>query len=929
MDNSTELNESNVLSLKAFYDQSTNLVKLFNESISSINFNGYVPKSIKKVPIYNKIDGVLNIKPNQYVGFESDSDVLGNLSFYKVINVRIGEGLYEGAEQKQFDPASGDEGIFPSTPPRFTADLFIEYIDSFGSFATKIISPPVNPESYPLDIFILSEEVWTSNDLIFSYKGSSIIDKTISERDKYGNFLFYIKGQEVVKRNRNGFESTLIAEIDYSYISPETFTLLLVEDVDINDEFIITSPSPFAKSLGSDGWYLSSEGNAIFNNVAVRGRIDAKEGNFEGFLTVNKGQMKIGSSLDELNNNGIFINEKNYWYDTGLFQVGNAESNVLWNPNTETLNVTGNITASKIRGSDVYADSLQLGGSEFGWVSASGDIFSGTANSTSYLKSGFYSNPVVFFNQETDSDGKIKRTNANITGKISLSKRSLYAQISEVNGILKKGYQIKINNDYFIIAEVFNESLIKLDSLPSKFYDNKTFTSWYVITTIETQFEVFTELQKNETTKNITFEGVSLDEYNANNIEVDVQQDLKTYITKSIPPIQTIDNKPKSYAKNSLYATLSNIDKYRKESYINRIVSSPSIQGGSFYDTKIYVDNVSEYVNGDLLYLENISKYYYDEYTQSFKNSDVYSLNFGYFPVINTGTDDSYGDYLFVYADGYLSFTGSEINQQFFEYEVNSIEINNGVVTLTVNGNHNIEKGQIIQIFLTNVKKNAESIDFYINSNFTDSATVTYISQNNNGTSTVSYNQNLNNLTKTAISSTGTNLKSLVSSRPTISTKSWEKSYSLTIGDSKPDNAPFQIDQFGQNIKVKNLEVTGDVTGFYYDIIELDDFSAAFDGKKNTFLPKYNQKKVVLDNPLRLVISLNGVVQSAFIRNREYVWQTGFLAYKGYTLDGDGKLKFSESPPSGSTINARVLPGPVANKKSRIYPFKAVDVALG
>jgi hypothetical protein len=94
-------------------------------------------------------------------------------------------------------------------------------------------------------------------------------------------------------------------------------------------------------------------------------------------------------------------------------------------------------------------------------------------------------------------------------------------------------------------------------------------------------------------------------------------------------------------------------------------------------------------------------------------------------------------------------------------------------------------------------------------------------------------------------------------------------------------------------------------------------------------LPRYNQEKVVLDNPLRLVISLNGVVQSAFIKHKEYVWQTGFLGYKGYTLDDNGKIKFSESPPPGSTINARVLPGPTKNKKSRIYPFKSVDIALG
>ena len=119
------------------------------------------------------------------------------------------------------------------------------------------------------------------------------------------------------------------------------------------------------------------------------------------------------------------------------------------------------------------------------------------------------------------------------------------------------------------------------------------------------------------------------------------------------------------------------------------------------------------------------------------------------------------------------------------------------------------------------------------------------------------------------------------------------------------------------------------VSGLYYDIIELDDFSGAFDGRKVSFKPTYNYKEVVIDNPLKLVLSVNGVLQSAFIKNREYVWQTGFLGFRGYTVDEYGQIKFSESPPPGSTVNARVFPGPQKNKTSRIYPFKAVDVALG
>jgi hypothetical protein len=268
---------------------------------------------------------------------------------------------------------------------------------------------------------------------------------------------------------------------------------------------------------------------------------------------------------------------------------------------------------------------------------------------------------------------------------------------------------------------------------------------------------------------------------------------------------------------------------------------------------------------------------------------------------------------------------GDANDVQFPSISVTSIKIESGEVTLQTSSAHRLDVGQTVSVSLFGIKEivkgslNAYNLNIPGDLPFTDSAIITEVSTN-----TIKYRKNLTNLISTSVGSGST-----ASSSPSMNTKESDKSYSFTVGSSKPDDAPFQIDQFGENVKIKNLEVTGSVTGFYYDIIELDDFSGNFDGRNNTFLPRYNQKKIVLDNPMRLSVSLNGVMQSAFIQNREYVWQTGFLSYKGFTIDGDGKLKFSESPPSGSTINVKVLPGPNKNKTSRIYPFKAVDVALG
>lgn len=900
------------------YDKpNENSFSLINKYISSWSFDGLIPLKTENTELWNKETQSFNLKAGDYI-YLFDEETSTNYT-RSVISIELEDG-------KTYSTQNTDPAV-----PIFDSNVFINYLDENGLPKVYTIITTLDEDGYPDNRVSFIKEDWAN------------------------------------------------------------------------------------KNVGTSGWSITSSGNAIFNDVAVRGTIEALAGNFSGNLTVNNGTMRLGAnvspskqytivgiqvidnqlytfvdgshsllaldlvkiynsnsylqtfpvvpegeetvssspldingehvidSIDPSNgaiiinvvaddlayttvngiiefreyNSGIFINDYNYWYDDGHFEIGNIDAGVSWNPDTSVLNVTGSVTASKIRGSDVYADSLQLGGSEFGWVSSAGDIFSGTAASTSYLKSGFYSNPVTSFEQELNADGTVKRTDAEITGNASISTRSLYVNISNLSGELKKGYQIKVQNEYLIVDEVLNSSLIKLKYLPKKFYQDEPFTTWYTVSTISTQFEFFTELEPDSLTKHMTFEGPAAEEYHATNVEILAEENLKTLTTRSIPPIQTVDGKPKTYVKNSLYSTLTNVDAYRRQSGINRIVSSLKSPSGSFYDTKIFVPDASAYFTGDLIYLENIPSYY----------SELYSLNNSYFPIIEIGTgetsDPDYGDYLFVYADGYLSFTGSELSQEFTNKTVSSIEIADNIVTLTVTENHHYDVGQVIDITLNNVKKIGETINFYIGETFIDSATITSVVKDDiDEIYQVSYIQNLTDLIKTSVSGT-------ISSLPTIDTKNWDKTYGITIGDSKPDNAPFQIDQFGENVKIKNLEVTGNVTGFYYDIIELDDFSAAFDGRNNTFLPRYNQEKVVLDNPLRLMISLNGVVQSAFIKHKEYVWQTGFLGYKGYTLDDDGKIKFSESPPPGSTINARVLPGPTKNKKSRIYPFKAVDVALG
>jgi hypothetical protein len=110
------------------------------------------------------------------------------------------------------------------------------------------------------------------------------------------------------------------------------------------------------------------------------------------------------------------------------------------------------------------------------------------------------------------------------------------------------------------------------------------------------------------------------------------------------------------------------------------------------------------------------------------------------------------------------------------------------------------------------------------------------------------------------------------------------------------------------------------------DIIPLDDLRYIFDDRESRFEPRHQGVKVPLYNPLRLMINLNGVVQTPSYP--EYMWQS-MLPLDGFMLDSDGWIAFSQVPPSGSTFDGRVMLGPNVNTVGKAYPFRAMDILLG
>lgn len=110
------------------------------------------------------------------------------------------------------------------------------------------------------------------------------------------------------------------------------------------------------------------------------------------------------------------------------------------------------------------------------------------------------------------------------------------------------------------------------------------------------------------------------------------------------------------------------------------------------------------------------------------------------------------------------------------------------------------------------------------------------------------------------------------------------------------------------------------------DIIPLDDLRYEFNGMDSRFIPKFQGEQVAINNPLRLLVTINGIIQT--VDFPEYVWQS-MLPREGFMVDNDGYIAFSEVVPVGSTFDARLMLGPNVNSIKKGYPFRAVDILLG
>lgn len=97
-------------------------------------------------------------------------------------------------------------------------------------------------------------------------------------------------------------------------------------------------------------------------NLSIKGTINATAGAFTGAISIGSGgNMKIGVGVNS-GYDGIYIGTNNYWYNDGIFKVGDGTNSVSWNGTT--LAVTGQITSTSgtIGGWSIGSDTLSATG---------------------------------------------------------------------------------------------------------------------------------------------------------------------------------------------------------------------------------------------------------------------------------------------------------------------------------------------------------------------------------------------------------------------------------------------------------------------------------------------------------------------------------------------------------------------------------------
>lgn len=387
---SENLVKPNVQNLSGYYIPGEDSFRIINKSLASWSFNGALPIEVIDMPVWDKENYKFNVKPGDY------AVVLDNNQEYVARAV-----ISIGAEdpEKFFDITSD-----PSTKLIFS----ITNIVGDGSSITYTTS---EDHEFSENTFIT---VYGSNPSSYNKNKVKILSVTNDTFTISGTTTeTYTSGAYVYAQAR--FDSNILLKYQDDS-NPESIltinTYLDTNGYPVNYIQVIREKWE-NKYLGSDGWMLTAAGNAIFNNIAIRGEIDATTLNVGGEngiiydgseiligsdvtinadVTVNGLQVtsETGGNILSINNNvdgtndGIYINSHNYWYTDGKFSTGNSSKSLVWNGTdltvTGTINSSdGNIGGWTINSTEIYSGS---GSSKIALDSSNGKIYIGSGSYT-------------------------------------------------------------------------------------------------------------------------------------------------------------------------------------------------------------------------------------------------------------------------------------------------------------------------------------------------------------------------------------------------------------------------------------------------------------------------------------------------------------------------------------------------------------------
>jgi hypothetical protein len=269
---------NNLINLKGYISQENNDFKLANKGISSWSFDGSIPIKTNYVELWNRDLGKFNVKPGQYILLTDDPLVP---VARPIVRVRIEDGkrFFNKVDSTYVD---GLSNIAPLQITNIVGNgTKITYtVNNTISVKDRVTISGVTPSVYNIQDAIVTEATSTS----FSIAGTATTSYSSG-------------GSAEIVASFTG--KVYVDYLDENFIE-NTKEFSPVRDADgypLETVYLVYEEWE-EKNLGSDGWMISSSGNAIFNNLAVRGEINATSGNFDGFVTVNNGAMKIGSNVN-------------------------------------------------------------------------------------------------------------------------------------------------------------------------------------------------------------------------------------------------------------------------------------------------------------------------------------------------------------------------------------------------------------------------------------------------------------------------------------------------------------------------------------------------------------------------------------------------------------------------------------------------------